>query len=160
MVVENETSTPSAAALAEPFAAACGSPASQLGPRVLITGIDHFVLTVRSLEETCAFYERVLGLRRIDTGGLPTALAFGGHRINVHEAGHTFEPKAKVATPGAGDFCLITDRPIATMQAHLEACGIAVEVGPVKRSGAMGPMTSVYFRDPDGNLVEVSEYQT
>ena len=100
----------------------------------------------------------MLGFRRIDDVGRPTALVFGQQKINVHEAGHTFEPKAKIATPGAGDFCLITDWPIARVQAHLEACGVAVEVGPVKRTGAMGTMTSVYFRDPDGNLVEVSEY--
>ena len=124
----------------------------------MISRIDHFVLTVRSLDETCAFYERVLGFRRVDAAGLPTALVFGQQKINVHEAGHTFEPKAKVATPGAGDFCLVTDRPIAKLQAHLQTCGVAVEVGPVRRTGAMGPMTSVYFRDPDGNLVEVSEY--
>jgi catechol 2,3-dioxygenase-like lactoylglutathione lyase family enzyme len=130
-----------------------------LGPPILITCIDHFVLTVRSLEATCAFYQRVLGFRRVDAAGLPTALVFGQHKINVHEAGHNFEPKAKAAMPGAGDFCLVTDRPIAEVQAHLEACGVAVEVGPVGRTGAMGPMTSVYFRDPDGNLVEVSEYE-
>jgi catechol 2,3-dioxygenase-like lactoylglutathione lyase family enzyme len=124
----------------------------------LITRIDHFVLTVRSLEETCAFYGRVLGFRRVDVPGLPTALVFGQQKINIHETGHTFEPKARMATPGAGDFCLITDWSITKVQTHLEACGVAIEVGPVRRTGAMGPMTSVYFRDPDGNLVEVSEY--
>lgn len=125
----------------------------------LISHIDHFVLTVRSLEATCAFYERVLGFRRIDAAGLPTALAFGKQKINVHEAGHTFEPKARAPTPGSADFCLITDRPLDRLRAHLEACDVAVEIGPVARQGAQGAMISVYFRDPDGNLVEVSEYR-
>ena len=125
----------------------------------MISHIDHFVLTVRSLEATCAFYERVLGFSRIDTPGRPTALAFGKQKINVHEADHTFDPKAKEPTPGSADFCLITQRPLEEFRTHLEACGISVEVGPVVRQGAQGEMISVYFRDPDGNLVEVSEYQ-
>ena len=87
------------------------------------------------------------------------ALVFGQQKINVHEAGDTFEPKAKVAMPGAGDFCLVTDWPITKVQAHLDACGVAIEVGPIRRTGALGAMTSVYFRDPDGNLVEASEYE-
>jgi catechol 2,3-dioxygenase-like lactoylglutathione lyase family enzyme len=124
----------------------------------MISGIDHFVLTVHSLEATCAFYERVLGFKRIDTPGLPTALVFGRQKINVHEAGRTFEPKARAPTAGAGDFCLVTERDLAEVRAHLEACGVAIEVGPAKRTGAQGPMTSLYFRDPDGNLVEVSRY--
>jgi catechol 2,3-dioxygenase-like lactoylglutathione lyase family enzyme len=124
----------------------------------LIRSIDHFVLTVRSLEATCEFYERVLGFQRIDSPGLPTALAFGQQKINVHEAGHTFEPKAAAPTVGAGDFCVITDRPLAEVQAHLESLGVAIEMGPVRRTGARGAMISLYFRDPDGNLVEVSEY--
>ena len=124
----------------------------------MISHIDHFVLTVRSLEATCAFYQRVLGLERLDTPGLPTALTFGRQKINLHEVGRTFEPKATVATPGAGDFCLITGRDLAELRAHLEACGVAIELGPVERTGAQGAMTSLYFRDPDGNLVEVSAY--
>ena len=122
----------------------------------MISHIDHFVLTVRSLEAT---YERVLGFSRIDTPGRPTALAFGKQKINGHEADHTFDPKAKEPTPGSADFCLITQRPLEEFRTHLEACGISVEVGPVVRQGAQGEMISVYFRDPDGNLVEVSEYQ-
>ena len=78
--------------------------------------------------------------------------------INLHEAGHTFEPKARTATPGAGDFCLITTRSIDEVVAHLKACNVAIELGPVPRNGAKGPMTSVYFRDPDQNLVEISRY--
>lgn len=124
-----------------------------------ISRIDHFVLTVRSVEATCAFYERVLGLRRVDTPGKPTALAFGRQKINLHEVGRTFEPKAIRPTPGSGDFCLITERPIDELRKRLDDARVAIEVGPVERDGAEGRMTSLYFRDPDGNLVEVSEYQ-
>ncbi|WP_206437524.1 MULTISPECIES: VOC family protein [unclassified Mesorhizobium] len=124
----------------------------------MIAGIDHFVLTVRSVDDTCAFYQRVLGFRRLDTPNLPTALLFGTQKINVHEVGRTFEPKAKAPTPGSADFCLVAARPLAEICASLEANGVAVEVGPVERIGARGPMMSVYFRDPDGNLVEVSDY--
>ncbi|CDX33381.1 Glyoxalase/bleomycin resistance protein/dioxygenase [Mesorhizobium plurifarium] len=124
----------------------------------MIAGIDHFVLTVRSVEATCDFYERVLGMRRLDEPNRPTALLFGSQKINLHEAGRTFEPKAKAPTPGSGDFCLVAAVPLAEVQASLEANGVAIEVGPVRRTGARGPMMSVYFRDPDGNLVEVSEY--
>lgn len=125
---------------------------------VVIAGIDHFVLTVRSVEATCAFYQRVLGLRRLDEPERPTALLFGAQKINLHEVGRTFEPKAKAPMPGSGDFCLVAARPIAEICTSLVANGVAVEVGPVERIGARGPMMSVYFRDPDGNLVEVSEY--
>ncbi len=124
----------------------------------MISGLDHFVLTVASVEETCDFYQRLLGFERIDTAGRPTALAFAGQKINVHEAGREFEPKAGRPTPGSGDFCLITDRPLDELCAVLAANGVAVELGPVARIGAKGPMTSVYFRDPDGNLVEVATY--
>jgi len=124
----------------------------------MINRIDHLVLTVRSLEATCAFYERVLDFRRVDAPNRPTELHFGPHKINVHEVGRTFEPKAKSPTPGAADFCLITDRPLTEMQVRLDVCGIAVELGPVPRIGAQGEMTSLYFRDPDGNLIEVSAY--
>jgi len=125
---------------------------------MMIAGIDHFVLTVRSVEATCAFYQRVLGLQRLDEPNRPTALLFGSQKINLHEAGRTFEPKAKAPTPGSGDFCLVAAVPLAEIRASLEANGVAIEVGPVERTGARGPMMSVYFRDPDGNLVEVSEY--
>jgi len=124
----------------------------------MIAGIDHFVLTVRSVEATCAFYERVLGLRRLDEPNRPTALLFGSQKINLHEVGRTFEPKAKAPTPGSGDFCLVAARPLAEICASLAANDVVIEVGPVERIGARGPMLSVYFRDPDGNLVEVSEY--
>ncbi|TPI68951.1 VOC family protein [Mesorhizobium sp. B3-1-3] len=125
----------------------------------MIAGIDHFVLTVRSVKASCEFYERVLGMRRLDEPSRPTALLFGAQKINLHEVGRTFEPKAKTPTPGSGDFCLVAAVPLAEVQASLEANGVAIEVGPVLRTGARGPMMSVYFRDPDDNLVEVSEYR-
>ena len=124
----------------------------------MIAGIDHFVLTVRSLEATCDFYRCVLGMRRLDEPNRPTALLFGSQKINLHEAGRIFEPKARTPTPGSGDFCLVAAVPLAEILASLEANGVAIEVGPVERTGARGKMMSVYFRDPDGNLVEVSEY--
>ncbi|UVK56865.1 VOC family protein [Mesorhizobium sp. AR02] len=126
----------------------------------MIVALDHFVLTVASLEATCAFYQRVLGFERIDTPGRPTALAFGNQKINVHEVNRTFEPKANSPTPGSGDFCLVTDRPLGEISTRLAANGVVIELGPVERVGARGLMMSVYFRDPDGNLVEVSEYRS
>ncbi|MGO8919352.1 MAG: VOC family protein [Stellaceae bacterium] len=127
---------------------------------VAIDRIDHLVLTVSDLEASLRFYERVLGARIVPPpqGRGPTAVAFGRQKINLHVAGKEFEPKATRPTVGAGDFCLITEAPIPAVLAHLEACGVAVELGPVPRQGALGPMTSVYFRDPDGNLVEVARY--
>ncbi len=95
----------------------------------MILNIDHFVITVASLEDTCQFYERVLGFERVDAPGKPTALRFSSHKINVHEVGHTFEPKAAHPTPGSADFCLITDlRPEETIL-HLGLCGVPVELG-------------------------------
>jgi catechol 2,3-dioxygenase-like lactoylglutathione lyase family enzyme len=122
--------------------------------------IDHFVLTVTDLAASLRFYERVLDARIVPPhqGQGPTAIAFGRQKINLHVRGHEFEPKARVPTVGAGDFCLITEAAIETVEQHLKACGVAIEVGPVPRMGALGKMTSVYFRDPDGNLVEVAKY--
>jgi catechol 2,3-dioxygenase-like lactoylglutathione lyase family enzyme len=124
----------------------------------MIDRIDHFVLTVQSLEATCASYERALGFERVSTPGKPTALKFGAQKINVHEVGHFFEPKPARPTLGAADFRLVTKRPLKDVLTHIESCGIDVELGPVAREGAQGPMTSIYFRDPDGNLIEVSRY--
>jgi len=124
----------------------------------MISHIDHLVLTVRSLEETCAFYERVLKFTRIDTPGRPTSLHFGTCKINLHEIGHTFEPKSAAPTPGSADFCLITRESIESILHHLQSENVAVELGPVERNGANGPMTSIYFRDPEHNLIEVSQY--
>jgi catechol 2,3-dioxygenase-like lactoylglutathione lyase family enzyme len=124
----------------------------------VIDRIDHFVLTVRDLAATAAFYERVLGMRLVTFGEGRKALAFGRQKINLHEAGREFEPKAKAPQPGSGDFCLITERPLDEVARHLAACGVPVESGPVPKTGATGPIRSLYLRDPDGNLVEISNY--
>jgi catechol 2,3-dioxygenase-like lactoylglutathione lyase family enzyme len=121
-----------------------------------ICALDHLVLTVASIEATCAFYTRVLSMdvERFAEGRF--ALRFGDQKINLHQAGKEFEPKANRATPGSGDLCFLTDTPAADVVAHLESLNIPVIQGPVPRTGAKGPLISVYFRDPDGNLVEVA----
>ena len=123
-----------------------------------IDRIDHFVLTVASIEATCAFYSDVLGMEVVTFAGGRRALSFGAQKINLHEVGREFEPKAARPTAGSGDFCLIADTPLEEVIAHLQARGIAIEEGPVNRTGATGPIRSVYFRDPDDNLVEIANY--
>ncbi|MCL5776636.1 VOC family protein [Limibaculum sp. FT325] len=127
-----------------------------------IDRIDHIVLTVSSLDATCEFYRRVLGMTvetfRPGDGTERRALCFGRQKINLHQAGAEFEPKAAAPAPGTGDFCLIAAVPLAEVVAHLAREGVEIEIGPVPRTGALGPITSVYFRDPDDNLVEVSAY--
>ncbi len=124
-----------------------------------ISRVDHFVLTVASVETTCAFYERVLGMKAVTFAGGRRALEFGANKINLHQAGAEFEPKARMPGTGSGDFCLISGEPLEDVIRHLEKEGVPIEVGPVPKTGAAGPITSVYIRDPDGNLVEISEYQ-
>ena len=125
----------------------------------MISHLDHLVLTVASLDVACSFYERALKFKRSDVPGMPTALQFGTCKINVHQVGHTFEPKAAKPTPGSADFCLITEQSLDDVAAHLRSENIPIEQGPIARKGAQGPMTSLYFRDPDGNLIEVSRYE-
>jgi catechol 2,3-dioxygenase-like lactoylglutathione lyase family enzyme len=124
-----------------------------------ISAIDHFVLTVRSIPATCEFYDRVLGMRAVKFDSGRRALVFGRQKINLHQAGREFEPKAKAPAPGAGDFCLISEEPIAEVIRQLGEAGVSIEVGPVLKSDAEGSITSAYIRDPDGNLVEISEYR-
>ncbi|XP_073518768.1 glyoxalase domain-containing protein 5 [Phyllobates terribilis] len=142
---------------------------AQLPPRLLrfhsdspvpfrIKHLDHLVLTVRSLEETLGFYTRVLGMDVVTFKGDRKALTFGIQKINLHEAGNEFEPKAKHPKPGSADLCLITDTPLCAVLQHLQVCGVPLEEGPVSRTGAVGEIKSVYFRDPDHNLIEVSNY--
>jgi len=121
-----------------------------------IDRIDHFVLTVADVEATCEFYRTGLGMTVLTFADGRKALGFGGQKINLHQKGREFEPKAERPTPGSGDFCLTTDVPLAEVIAHLARHGVAVELGPVARTGARAGLRSIYFRDPDGNLVEVS----
>jgi catechol 2,3-dioxygenase-like lactoylglutathione lyase family enzyme len=124
-----------------------------------LTSLDHLVITAADVTATCDFYTRVLGMRVEDFKGSSKALFFAGHRINVHQQGQELAPRAATPTPGSADFCLITDQPMAEVAAHLEAEGVSIEIGPVPRQGALGAMTSVYFRDPDMNLVEIARYE-
>lgn len=121
-----------------------------------IDSLDHLVLTVADVEASCAFYRRVLGMEVVTFAQGRKALAFGAQKINLHQAGKEFEPKAQRPTPGSADLCFLTSVPLAKVQAHLAACGVTVTEGPVQRTGAQGPILSVYFRDPDLNLIEVS----
>lgn len=123
-----------------------------------VESVDHIVLTVKDIEATCAFYARALGMEIVTFGAGRKALRFGAQKINLHEHGNEFEPKARVPTPGSADLCFVTAVPIARVLEHLRASGIEVLRGPVRRTGALGPITSAYFRDPDGNLIEVSNY--
>lgn len=121
-----------------------------------IARLDHLVLTVRDIEATCAFYLQALGMRVETFGAGRTALRFGEQKINLHAVGKEFEPKALRPTPGSGDLCFITAMPLADVAKHLRACNVAIEQGPVIRVGALGPITSLYIRDPDGNLIEIA----
>ncbi|HLZ56412.1 MAG TPA: VOC family protein [Ktedonosporobacter sp.] len=121
-----------------------------------IDHLDHLVLTVQSIDATCEFYQRVLGMQTVQFGAGRTALQFGQQKINLHEAGHEFEPKALHPTPGSADLCFLTSVPLEQVAAHLHTCGVPIEEGPVNRTGATGLIRSVYIRDPDGNLLEIA----
>lgn len=121
-----------------------------------IQRLDHLVLTVADLDRTIAFYRDVLGMEALTFGGGRRALAFGPHRINLHLAGHEFEPKAVHPVPGSGDICLICADPVEDVLLALARHGVEVVEGPVAREGAAGALESVYVRDPDGNLVEIA----
>ncbi|MDP9226213.1 MAG: VOC family protein [Actinomycetota bacterium] len=120
-----------------------------------VTALDHLVLTVSNLDATVAFYER-LGMRRETFGEGRVALHFGRQKINLHLAGAEFVPHARRPTRGSADLCLLVDEPLARVAHELGEAGIAIELGPVERSGAEGPLRSLYVRDPDGNLIELS----
>jgi catechol 2,3-dioxygenase-like lactoylglutathione lyase family enzyme len=123
---------------------------------VRIARLDHVVLTVADPEATVAFYER-LGMRRevFEDGRL--ALRFGDQKINLHRAGRPFQPHALRPTPGSADVCLLVEGTLDAVERELELAGVVIELGPVQRTGATGPLRSLYLRDPDGNLVELSE---
>ena len=123
-----------------------------------IDRIDHLVLTVDDVERTIVFYVDVLGMTEVTFGSGRKALTFGSSKINLHQRGREFEPKAANPTPGSADLCLIADDPLELVAADLAASGVAIEEGPVERTGARGPITSLYVRDPDRNLIELSNY--
>jgi catechol 2,3-dioxygenase-like lactoylglutathione lyase family enzyme len=125
---------------------------------VQIERLDHLVLTVADIDRTIDFYTRVLGMQAETFGEGRRALRFGESKINLHQATREFEPKAKHPTPGSADVCFVSATPLEEVQEHLAAQGVAVEEGPVSRTGALGPIRSVYVRDPDDNLVEISTY--
>ena len=117
--------------------------------------LDHLVLTVVNLEATCVFYTKVLGMTAVSFDGRK-ALKFGHQKINLHQVGHEFEPKASRPTSGSADLCFISETKLQDVVAHLREAGVAIEEGPVNRTGATGEIQSVYVRDPDGNLIEIS----
>ncbi|MEP2534316.1 VOC family protein [Shimia sp.] len=127
-------------------------------PRV--NALDHLVLTVASIEATIAFYQSVLGMTaevfEPADGTQRWALTFGAQKINLHQAGAEFEPKAARAIPGSADLCFLSETSLTAWQAHFDSLNVLVEEGPVARTGATGPICSLYIRDPDGNLLEVS----
>ncbi|MGI8650915.1 MAG: VOC family protein [Rubrobacter sp.] len=125
-----------------------------------IDRLDHIVLTVSDVDATCEFYSRTLGLRIIGFGKHSRrALWFGGQKINLHQSGGESEPKSMKPTPGSADLCFVIRDHLYEALGHLEECGVEIVEGPVEREGALGVMMSVYFHDPDGNLIEVSSYR-
>ncbi|CAH7462238.1 biphenyl-2,3-diol 1,2-dioxygenase III-related protein [Vibrio chagasii] len=123
-----------------------------------ISHLDHLVLTVKDIEITVNFYQSVLGMKPIQFGEGRWALSFGHQKINLHQQGKEFEPKAKHVQAGSADLCFITNTPIDEVSAHITGQGVIIEEGPVERTGAVDKITSIYLRDPDGNLTEVSNY--
>jgi len=120
--------------------------------------MDHLVLTVKDINETIKFYCEFLGMEEVTFRGTRKALAFGNQKVNLHEYGNEFEPKAKLPVPGAIDICFISETPIKNVAEKAEKLNIEIVEGPIERTGATGPIISLYFRDPDLNLVEISNY--
>lgn len=121
-----------------------------------IDHLDHLVLTVADIARSCDFYQRVLGMEVVTFKGGRKALSFGQQKINLHAHGREFEPKALAPTPGSADLCFIAATPLHELIAELAALNVPIEEGPVERTGATGPIRSVYIRDPDHNLIELS----
>jgi catechol 2,3-dioxygenase-like lactoylglutathione lyase family enzyme len=121
-----------------------------------IDRLDHFVLTVRHIDVTIGFYQTVLGMAPVTFGAGRKALTFGQSKINLHEQGHELDPKASHPVPGSADLCFITATPLTAILEHLSSHGVTLVAGPVRRVGALGPIDSIYIRDPDGNLLELS----
>lgn len=123
----------------------------------MIASLDHLVLTVADVERTVGFYVDTLGMEAVTFGQGRRALRFGSQKINLHQAGAEFEPKAAHPTRGSADLCFLVSVPLESVLIQLAARDVVVEEGPVQRTGAAGPIRSVYLRDPDGNLIELSE---
>ena len=123
---------------------------------IRIKNLDHLVITATNLQATIDFYTKVLGMEHVAFGDNLHSVHFGDQKFNIHDASTNVSPKAKNIVPGSEDFCLISETSVSQVIQHLQDCGVTVEQGPVTRSGAAGVLQSVYFRDPDGNLVEVS----
>ena len=123
-----------------------------------IERLDHLVLTVADIARTCDFYSRVLGMEVVTFGEGRTALRFGQHKINLHSADNVPNLVAHKPTPGSADLCFITRTPLAEVVSHLQDCGVPIVAGPGPRAGAIGTIQSIYIRDPDQNLVEISNY--
>ncbi|XP_076440679.1 glyoxalase domain-containing protein 5-like [Babylonia areolata] len=125
---------------------------------IKIQRLDHFVITVKDIEVTVDFYTRVLGMEVTTFKGGRKALNFGQQKINLHERGKEFEPKAILPTPGSADVCFITPTRLHDVMEHLKKCQVEILEGPCERTGALGTISSVYVRDPDHNLIEISNY--
>lgn len=123
---------------------------------ITIKSLDHLVLTVASIGRTAAFYSRVLGMEVRLFGQGRVALHYGRQKINLHEVGQVLDANVRHATPGSADFCLLTDTPLEEVLSHLRGCGVRIIEGPVSRTGAAHALRSVYFYDPDENLIEVA----
>ena len=124
-----------------------------------IESIDHFVLTVKDIKTTCEFYSKVLGMKIVTFNQGRVALKFGNQKLNLHEFGKEIKPSAIAPTPGSADFCLITQDSLASVIEHLHTCQVEIVEELVTRTGALGKITSIYIRDPDQNLVEISSYE-
>lgn len=125
-----------------------------------ISKLDHLVLTVKDIDKATSFYVSVMGMTKEVFGSGRVALKCGSQKINLHEFGKEFEPKANKPTPGSADLCFITQTPLDDAMAHAKRCGVEIIEGPVERTGANGPIRSFYFRDPDYNLIEVANEST
>ncbi|MFV5374290.1 MULTISPECIES: VOC family protein [Acinetobacter] len=123
-----------------------------------ITHLDHLVLTVKDVHKTCEFYKTILNFEVITFKEDRKALKFGNQKINLHKSGNEFEPKALLPTKGSADLCFISETPLTEVILHLSKNKIVIEEGPIERTGAIGSILSIYIHDPDGNLIEISNY--
>jgi catechol 2,3-dioxygenase-like lactoylglutathione lyase family enzyme len=125
-----------------------------------VDALDHLVLTVKDIDASIEFYSKVLGMGVVTFSGNRKALSFGKQKINLHQSGNEFNPKADKPTPGSADLCFLTSVSLSEVAAHLDSSGVSIIEGPVERTGAQGLIMSLYFRDPDLNLIEVSTPQS